>query len=96
MFKPGQSGNPLGRPKSDYAIREIAKQHTSAAIQTLVEIASNPKAADAARVQAANALLDRGWGKPHQYTESVSMKVGLEEWLDSLEPVPEDNDIVDL
>lgn len=87
MFRPGQSGNPSGRPKADVAIRDIARQFTDKAIQTLVEISQNPKSPDAARVQAANALLDRGWGKPHQYSESVNVKAGLYEFLDHVAAV---------
>ncbi len=60
MFKPGQSGNPLGRPKSDKTIRDLAKIHTESALNTLSEIVKNPEASDTARVQACNALLDRG------------------------------------
>ncbi len=81
MFKPGQSGNPLGRPKADATIRDLARAHTAGAIQTLAEIASNPKASDSARVQACSCLLDRGWGKPPQYTESVNMNMSLVDYL---------------
>lgn len=84
MFKPGQSGNPLGRPKEDKTIKELARQHTQNALQTLIEIATNPKAKDTARVQAANAILDRAWGKPTQYTENVNMGMTLQDYLDTL------------
>ena len=42
-------------------------EHTGEAIETLVSIMTNPKSAPAARVSAANALLDRGYGKPPQH-----------------------------
>ena len=48
-------------------VRELARAHTGEAVQTLVSIMTNPKAAPAARVSAANALLDRGYGKPPQH-----------------------------
>ena len=40
----------------------IAACKRQVAIETLVSIMANPKAAPAARVSAANALLDRGYG----------------------------------
>jgi Family of unknown function (DUF5681) len=66
-FKKGQSGNPGGRPKVVAEVKELARAHTGEAIETLVSIMSSPKAAPAARVSAANALLDRGYGKPPQH-----------------------------
>src|SRR6478609_803015 len=66
-FNKGQSGNPGGRPKAVAEVKELARAHTGEAIQTLVSIMTNPKAAPAARVLAANALLDRGYGKPPQH-----------------------------
>lgn len=62
-FKPGQSGNPGGRPKELAGIRELARANAPLAIQTLVDIAASGKS-EAARVAAANHLLDRGFGKP--------------------------------
>ena len=66
-FKKGQSGNPGGRPKVIAEVKELARAHTGEAIDTLVSIMANAKAAPAARVSAANALLDRGYGKPPQH-----------------------------
>lgn len=67
-FKPGQSGNPSGRPKDVGHVREIARKHTEAAISALVEIVANGKP-DRARVAAAEAILDRGYGRPTQPIE---------------------------
>ena len=66
-FEKGKSGNPGGRPKVVGEVRELARTHTGEAVETLVSIMKNPKAAPAARVSAANALLDRGYGKPPQH-----------------------------
>ena len=66
-FKKGQSGNPGGRPKVVAEVKELARAHTGEAIETLVSIMTNTKSAPAARVSAANALLDRGYGKPPQH-----------------------------
>ena len=46
-------------------IRSLARAHTELGIQTLAGIARN-STSDAARVSAASALLDRGWGKAQQ------------------------------
>jgi hypothetical protein len=73
-FKKGQSGNPGGRPKAIAEVKELARAHTAEAIQTLVSIMTNPKSAPAARVSAANALLDRGYGKP---PSTSLVRVGL-------------------
>jgi Family of unknown function (DUF5681) len=66
-WKPGQSGNPSGRPKVTHALEEVktlAREHTAAALQTLVTVMTNAKATPTARVAAANSLLDRGYGRP--------------------------------
>jgi hypothetical protein len=63
-FKPGQSGNPGGRPKGFAEVAELARSHAPAAITALVDIVSSAESPPAARVGAANALLDRGFGKP--------------------------------
>lgn len=47
-------------------IRSLARGHTEGALATLASIMHSAEAPPAARVAAANALLDRGWGKPTQ------------------------------
>ena len=83
-WKPGESGNPRGMDPGIAHVRELARQFTPEAIETLVEIMGDTDATKAARVAAANALLDRGWGKPDQ---SVSIDGGqsLLSILDELE-----------
>src|SRR5215470_12414538 len=63
-FQPGQSGNPGGKPAIIRHIRDIAREYTEAAIQTLAAIMVDAKASPAARVAAAGELLDRAWGRP--------------------------------
>jgi len=64
-FPPGVSGNPSGRPAVIKVVRDLARQHTSAAIDALIEIATKGKN-ESARVSAASAILDRAYGKPEQ------------------------------
>lgn len=64
-FQKGVSGNPGGRPKDE--VRELARKHGPAAIERLAEIMDGPDIK--AAVSAAQALLDRGYGKPSQPLE---------------------------
>ena len=65
-FLPGQSGNRGGRPKAVIAVRDLARQHTAAAVETLLTVMQGKKSPAHARVSAAVAILDRGWGRPAQ------------------------------
>ena len=47
-FKPGVSGNPGGRPKVLSEVRDLAREHTVAAMDTLVSIMCNEKSSAAA------------------------------------------------
>lgn len=66
-WKPGQSGNPNGRPKLPPEIREIAKAGSVKAISRAVELIDHedPNVA----LKAINTVLDRGYGKPAQSHE---------------------------
>lgn len=70
--RPG-AGRPKGAAnKTTKAVKatigELARNHADDAIATLVEIARHGQS-DSARVAAANALLDRGYGRPAQAME---------------------------
>jgi hypothetical protein len=56
--------------KSLIEIRSLARSHTRTAVNVLVGIMRSKDATAAARVSAANAVLDRGWGKATQPLES--------------------------
>ncbi len=45
-------------------VRDLAKIHTEDAIRVLAEIMIDPKADPAPRTRAAEALLNRAWGRP--------------------------------
>jgi hypothetical protein len=74
-FRPGQSGNPNGRPKVVADVQDAAREHSGEAIETLAGIMRDPKAPAAARTSAACALLDRGYGKPSQSIEATNNNV---------------------
>jgi hypothetical protein len=67
-WKKGQSGNPGGRPREIGYLRELARERTEEAIETLADVMLNGES-DSARVAAATALLDRGYGRPSQTVE---------------------------
>ncbi len=63
--RPG-SGRPKGSPnKATRDLKELAQVHTPDALRTLATIMKKGQS-EAARVAAANSLLDRGYGKAHQ------------------------------
>ena len=56
--------------KSVTEIRSLARSHTRTALNVLVGVMRSKDATAAARVSAANAVLDRGWGKATQVIEN--------------------------
>lgn len=64
MWQPGQSGNPNGRPRVDPKLKAIAQAKTEEAMAAIIACLddADPKV----RIAAANAILDRGHGKPAQ------------------------------
>lgn len=69
-FPRGTSGNPSGRPKVVFEIRDLAREFGPAGITKLAEMAGlapgTPAEAEAVRVAAIKELLDRGFGKATQ------------------------------
>jgi hypothetical protein len=65
--------------KAPTDIRSLARAHTDTAINTLAGIMREKEAPPAARVAAAQALLDRGWGKPAQTMEMTVKRISARE-----------------
>jgi len=80
LFQPGQSGNPGGRSKAESEIKRIAQEHGPAALEKLVQLLNGEDQKLA--MAAANALLDRGFGKPAQ---SVDLKAEVEATVNRIE-----------
>ena len=80
----GVSGNPGGYSKEKRQavarVADLAREYTPEAIQTLASIMRDESATRTTRIAAANALLDRAWGRPAQ-----SIGVTVDD-LDSVEP----------
>jgi hypothetical protein len=87
QFTLGSSGNPGGRPRDEHRVADLARSYTTEAIETLVDLMRNATE-DRVRGTAAQALLDRGWGKARQ--EIVQDISGPQEsYLDVLKRVDE-------
>ena len=68
QFKPGQSGNPGGRPKGlAKRARELAGGDGSKALEVFAGVMLDDAAPRRDRMEAAARLLERGWGKAAQY-----------------------------
>ena len=63
-WKPGQSGNPNGRPKPEVDIAALARVHGPKCIDVVARMLSDKDGK--LRLAAATALLDRGFGRPNQ------------------------------
>jgi len=55
--------------KTTAELKELAGQYTEAAVKTLAEVMNDPDAPAAARITAADRILDRAHGKPRQELE---------------------------
>ena len=80
-------------PRAVTEIRSLARSYTRTAINVLVGAMCSKDATHTARLAAANAILDRGWGKAPQSLETADK--GALELIHRIERVifhPEDTD----
>jgi len=66
VWKKGQSGNPGGRPKVAPELRAAAQEVSIEGLKVLTGIMRDEKAPQNARINAVQAIWDRGYGKPDQ------------------------------
>src|SRR5262245_42229970 len=62
MFRPGQSGNPSGRPKTPEHVKEMLRALTDKAVQVLANTLDSDD--EKLRLTAAQEVLNRTLGKP--------------------------------
>ena len=68
-FEKGKSGNPGGRPKMDDETKTILKAAAPDAARLMVEMMNDPKIQPKLRMQAAEVVMDRVYGKATQPIE---------------------------
>jgi hypothetical protein len=73
-------------------IRSLARSHTRTALNVLVGVMRSKDATAAARVSAANAILDRGWGKATQAIETGDGTLELIHRIERVIVHPENTD----
>jgi hypothetical protein len=73
-------------------IRSLARSHTRTALNVLVQVMRNKNSTPAARVSAANAILDRGWGKAIQAIENGDRPFELIHRIERVIVHPENSD----
>jgi hypothetical protein len=95
QFVKGTSGNPSGRPKVVGHVREIARQRTAEAMETLVTVMLDKDAPHTARVTAANSILDRGYGKPAQALDLNLARKSFDELSDDELKAIASGDVID-
>lgn len=77
-WKPGQSGNPSGKPKGTAGLAAKARELGPRCMEVLVTALDDPDTK--VRIVAAREILDRGYGKPVAMTADVTNR--LEEYDD--------------
>ncbi len=99
MFKPGQSGNPSGRPKSAKAITDLSLEILAEPFDDPMGL--YPRFKDISKgevilrqlidkatygdISATKELLDRLIGKPKQMLESKRLTMNYQDFLDALD-----------
>lgn len=80
-WKPGQSGNPNGRPKKVQTIAQLAEDNSEKALRKLIKLIDSDK--DQIALAAAQAVLDRSMGKPKQAVDVSSNRKNAADYDES-------------
>jgi hypothetical protein len=67
-FRPGQSGNPGGRPSAKVELRDICRSHCPAAIEELARLSLKARS-ERARLKAIEILFERAFGPPCRWVD---------------------------
>jgi hypothetical protein len=68
-FQPGTSGNPHGRPRADYDIARMCREHAPEAVERILAVMRDPDPKVA--LPACVYLLNRGFGLPSTKIEAT-------------------------
>ena len=85
QFLKGHTGNAGGRPRDEHKVTELARSYTTEAIDTLVDLMRHGKN-ERVRGTAAQALLERGWGKSRVEVVATH-KSNSESFIEALQEV---------
>jgi hypothetical protein len=65
-FKPGQIPNPGGRPKQPQAFKDMVREYSLPALETVIAIMQNTSEKAADRINASRLVIEYAYGKPTQ------------------------------
>lgn len=85
-FKPGQSGNPGGRPKKtdeERSLETLCREKTPEAMGTILALMNTGQ--ERTRLAAAQFIIERGWGKAAQ-TIDVTTPVEVHSTIEFIDP----------
>ena len=75
-FKPGNSGNPGGRPKIPEEVKTMARAASPKAMRALIAILDDENSRPPDIIRAAEAIINRAYGTPQQSIELTGVAGG--------------------